>query len=411
MSRKIDSIGESLSNFQASLNESGLSFADFLKENYLDRWTGDTAHHVMAVRTTLVTSMQNFLAERGLMNLERVSLSPLTDPLAHDVEHVPTVHYKGHAYHTTHSMIYAKFLACFNRKTKGIFVDSPNIRLEMEDAQGLQRRKYVIDFSQMDVELRRDRGVDLDTYLGHPDKVRSILREDMDKVLGFFEDLIIHAMGAAASRNKADLKALGVEFEEPRKPFPRFPRDRALKQYKATVYEKELGKVTSSQFFWITGLLRENYDLVYPYLLPDGGKKALAGAPSQDIYNYDLCAQAIDGKTGERRDAYEVLSGAIREWLFEPIVERLLDNRVISTAPIFEGGNIVNIEELDGYGPFLMAASRKDEAGRPLFPETMGGGIGIERSLFALLQGGKVKTIDDVMLFAKNPDSHPLYLF
>jgi hypothetical protein len=294
---------------------------------------------------------------------------------------------------------------------KGIFVDSPNIRLEMESAQGHQRAKYVIDFSQMDVELRRNRGVDLDTYLGHPDRVRAILREDMDKALDFFEDLVIRAMGETASRNEADLKALGVVFEVPKKPFPRFARDKALLQYKATVYEKELGRVTSSQFFWITGLLRENYDLVYPYLLPDGGKKRLAEAGSEDIYNYDLCAQAIDRKTNARRDAYEVLSGAVREWLFEPIVERLLDNRVISTAPIFEDGNIVNIADLEGYGPFLMAASQKDAEGRPLFPESMGGGIGIERSLFALLQGEKVKTIDDVMLFAKNPDSHPLYLF
>jgi len=57
----------------------------------------------MAIRTTIVTAMHNFLTEEGLFNMERVSLSPVTDPLAHDVEHTPSISYKGHEYKTTHS--------------------------------------------------------------------------------------------------------------------------------------------------------------------------------------------------------------------------------------------------------------------------------------------------------------------
>ena len=79
--------------------------------------------------------------------------------------------------------------------------------------------------------------------------------------------------------------------------------------------------------------------------------------------------------------------------------------------PIFKNGNIENIEELDGYGPFLLAATQQDAAGQSLFPETFGGGIGIERTVFALCKGQKIKTVDDITLFGKNPDSHPLYLF
>ncbi len=41
----------------------------------------------------------------------------------------------------------------------------------------------------------------------------------------------------------------------------------------------------------------------------------------------------------------------------------------------------------------------------------MGGGIGIERALYALLRGPKIAKVDDVCFFGKNPDSHPLYLF
>ena len=50
----------------------------------------------------------------------------------------------------------------------------------------------------------------------------------------------------------------------------------------------------------------------------------------------------------------------------------LLDRRV---RPEIVDGNIVNIEELDGYGPFLLAAAETDIQGRPLFPATYGGGI------------------------------------
>lgn len=93
------------------------------------------------------------------------------------------------------------------------------------------------------------------------------------------------------------------------------------------------------------------------------------------------------------------------------MVQRLIDNRIISTRPRIIGGNMEDIDELDGYGPFLMAVAQKDAAGEAIFPDTFGGGIGIERTLSALLRGDKIKKIDDVALFGKNPDSHPLHLF
>jgi len=43
----------------------------------------------------------------------------------------------------------------------------------------VQRGKYIIDFSQMDLEVRRNRGIDFEAYLYKPDKVKEILREDV----------------------------------------------------------------------------------------------------------------------------------------------------------------------------------------------------------------------------------------
>ncbi len=405
------SIAESLMGFQSALKENGSSLESYIKESYIDKWMKDELYHAMAIRTTFVNAMHIFLANYGLMDMERVMLSPVTDPLAHDIEHTPTISYKGHTYRGTHSMIYSKFLACFNKKLKGIYVDSPNIRLEIENPLGKQRGKYLIDFSQMDIEVRRNRGIDLDEYLNNPKKVLQIIQEDYEKALTFFEELLIYSIKAVIEKNEDNLKALGVVLEVPKSPFPRYRKDEVEKKFGAAKYEKKAGTNANSQFFWVTGLMRENYDLIYPYLKPDGSKIPLSNFSSDMIFNYDICAQSIQRDTGKYGDAYEICSGAIREWLYEPIIERLLDNNIIKVKPIIENGNIVNIDELDGYGPFLLTATQKDAQGKSLFPDTFGGGIGIERTIFALCKGEKIKMIDDITFFGKNPDSHPLYLF
>jgi aspartyl/asparaginyl-tRNA synthetase len=403
-------IGDALFGFQAALKEGGSSLQEYMEKYYFKKWMGDTLLAAVAIRATLVTAMHEFLANEGLYNIERVQLSPLTDPLAHDVEHVPSISYKGLNYVLTHSMIYSKFLACHNPKIKGIFVDSPNIRLEVESPDRIQRGKYIIDFSQMDIEVRRNRGVDFETYLSQPDKVKEVLEEDMNRAKAFFERMLVYTLTKVLEKNKDELKELGVAIEIPEQPFPSFAYDQSKKKYGPKDYEAGLGKETAAQFFWITGIPRENYDLIYPYLKPEG-KVLLSEVTSDMVYNYDICAKSIDRNTGEHSEARELLSGAIREWLYETIVERLLDNKVIPASPIITDGNIENINQLDGYGPFLLTASMKDAAGKPLFPETYGGGIGIERTLYTLLRGPQVKKIDDVTFFGKNPDSHQIYLF
>jgi aspartyl/asparaginyl-tRNA synthetase len=402
-------IGQSLFGFQAALQQAGSSFEEYLNKYYYRKWMGDALYAAMALRTTFVTAMHQFLADEGLFNLERIQLSPVTDPLAHDVEHIPNIHYKGQVYVMTHSMIYSKFLACHNPKIKGVFVDSPNLRLEIESPDRVQRGKYLIDFSQMDLEIRRNRGVDLETYLKKPEKVKKILSEDMEKGMDLFERLIIYAMTQLVEKNEDDLKTLGVVIEVPKQPFPRFACDKAKKKYRSG-YEVKLGEEIKEPFFWITGLLRENYDLVYPYLRPEG-KVSLSEVTSNMIYNYDVCAKSIIRDTGRQTPALEILSGAVREWIYEAIVERLLDNGVIPARPIIFEGNIKNIDELGGYGPFLMMAAKKNDQGQPAFPDTLGGGIGVERTLYALCRGPELDKIDDITCFGKNPDSHQIYMF
>ncbi len=404
-----NSIGKNLFGFQAALQQSGSNFSEYLEKYYLKKWMSDNLYAAMAIRTTFINTLHQFFADEGLFNLERLQISPVTDPLAHDVEHVPEITYKGQSYVITHSMIYSKFLACHNPKIKGIFVDSPNIRLEIESPDRLQRGKYLVDFSQMDVEVRRNRGIDLETYLNDQKKVKDLLAQDMEKSMDMFERMLIAAISQILEKNKDELKALGITFEIPETPFPRFRCDEVKKKY-GIGYEIKLGKELKEQFFWITGLLRENYDLIYPYLTPNG-KIPLKQITSDMIYNYDICAKSIISKTNEQTPAVEILSGAVREWLNEAIVERLLDNKIIPEKPVVDDGNLVNIDKLGGYGPFLLMTAGTDKKGVTTFPDTMGGGIGIERSLYALLRGPKVKKIDDITCFGKNPDSHQIYMF
>ncbi|MBL8966355.1 MAG: hypothetical protein JNG85_05045 [Spirochaetaceae bacterium] len=406
------SIGRSLAEYQARLKAEGRSFSGELARRYADRWTGTPLKAALGIRTTLVAALHEHLAGQGLYNIERVSISPITDPLAHDVEGVPVVGYKGVPYRTTHSMIYAKMLACFNPGVQGIFVDSPNIRLELPDPRGLQRGKYLADFSQMDVELRRRCRIGEAMYREEPEAVSAILRAERDRALDFFEGMIVHAVTRLLERNGADLAALGVRLEAPTRPFPRFAKDEAEARHGAASLERDLGRETGSRFFWILGLFRENYDLVYPYEAGD----AMRGIASERIFNYDLCAAPLPlapaGAGSGPEDALEVLSGGLREWLYPAMVERLLDNGVISERPRFgEDGELENIEALEGYGPFLAAARLRGADGLPLFPETFGGGLGIERFLYAILRGPVIRRIEDLTFFGKNPDSGDLYLF
>ena len=269
----------------------------------------------------------------------------------------------------------------------------------------------MIDFSQIDLELKRNRGLTLDDYFNKQSLVLETLKEDMKKIQNFFERMVVFAMEEINKKNQDEMKQLGIVIEVPKLPFPIFMKDKSVEKYNAKDFEEKIGEETKSQFFWVNGLLRENYDLVYPYLNKDGKKVPFATVPSEQIHNYDMLAKSIDAKTGRHTPAREILSGAIREWLYEPIVERIIDNKVLNQRPVIKGGNIENINELGGYGPFLMFANMKDPNGKPLFPDTMGGGIGVERTLFSILRGEKIKTIDQVTYFGKNPDSYPLYLY
>ncbi len=401
-------IGSSLEHFQEKLARQGMSFSEFLRDAYVKKWTGENLAHALNIRTALVLGLQEFLVSRGIVNIDRVSLSPVTDPLCHSVEHVPVIPFQGSPYRTTHSMIYSKMLACINPYVPGVYIDSPNIRLELPSDTA--RHKYLIDFSQMDIELKRTQTLSEEEYFDRPREVTATLVQERDRALDFFEDLIIYSVKKILALAGDSLAALGVTLALPQKPFPRFYKDEE-EDHEASSLEERLGRKAGVQFFWVLGLLRENYDLVYPYLSRDGKRPEKESVRSRQVFNYDLCAAPLytDGTLGV---AYEVLSGGLREWVYDAIVARLLDNGILREEPQFdEKGGLLNMAELEGYGPFIAVAHMRDAKGQGMFPQVFGGGLGIERTLFALLHGPHVKDIDEITCFGKNPDKPLPFLF
>lgn len=403
-------IGQRLQAHQTSLQRQGRSLSEDIEARYLRKWRSPALMHVLRIRTALVSGMTDHLIREGLLNLERVSLSLVTDPLAHDVESLATIPYRQSTYVATHSMIYAKFLACLNPHLTGIFVDSPNLRLELPDPEGRQRGRYLLDFSQLDLEVRRSQSPDLETSLNNPGALRAHLEAEQDRAYALLEGMVRAGVTRIQELAADSVAALEVRLDLPPGPFPVFHLDTGVARYGKARAEAGLGLETASPFFWVRGLLRENYDLVYPYLHADGSRRPLVGVPSRDLFNYDLCVKG-QGSDGTLHPALEVLSGGLREWLPEAIVGRLLDHRLIPEAPRFVDGELVNVAALGGYAPFLEVVCRRNDAGRPAFPATFGAGIGIERLLWALLRGPHVRTIDDVTFFGKNPDSADLFLF
>ena len=120
-----------------------------------------------------------------------------------------------------------------------------------------------MDFSQLDVEVRRNRGVQADAYYHRPDKVREILED-------------------------------------------------GLRRHPQQEVEGGLGRETDAAFFFVRGLLRENYDLVYPYLRRDGARPPKSRIPSRDVYNFDLLVKSRVQATGRASPAMEVFSGGMR---------------------------------------------------------------------------------------------------
>ncbi|MFH1664219.1 MAG: asparagine synthetase A [archaeon] len=240
---------------------------------------------IMKIQSAALKSVDSFLYSMGLLHLMPVVLSPVTDPLSHSV-YDSSVDYLGQKLQLTKSMILHKQLALMADSVPGIYIVSPNVRLEFSD-KALTGR-HLIEFSQVDIELSG-----------------ASSRQFMD----FTEELFAYVFSFVKQECSKELSELGRDIPLSAKPFKVFDSVKLLdkfgEDFEQIVSEKE------KQPFWITDYYREfydrqdkktgkhfNYDLVYP----EGFGEALSGGERE--FEFDV----IKKKLAERKTEFSSLA-------------------------------------------------------------------------------------------------------
>jgi len=171
-------------------------------------------------------------------------------------------------------MILHKQVAISTLDTRGIYIVSPNVRLE----RGPHSEKHLLEFSQLDIE------------------VRDVSAKEF---MSLIEDMMIFVITRVKSMCAEELDKLDSTLRVPRKPFRIHSSWSLLEEY-GTQFESKISQL-EEDLFWITDFEREfydkedpqhrghyvNYDLVYP----GGYQEALSGGERD--YEYDILVRKI----------------------------------------------------------------------------------------------------------------------
>lgn len=215
--------------------------------------------HIFRVQTEALRAMHDFLSGNGLVQLMPVILSPITDPLNHSVDEA-YITYNGQKLQLTKSMILHKQIAVSALDTRGIFIVSPNVRLERDQSSG----RHLLEFSQLDIELKTATAGEFMTLI---------------------EDLMTYIISQVKTKCPDELEKLDATLRIPRRPFRIHTSWSLLEKY-GPHYESDVSR-SEDDLFWITDFQREfydredpehqghyvNYDLIYP----EGYQEALSG--------------------------------------------------------------------------------------------------------------------------------------
>jgi len=223
---------------------------------------------VLAVQSAALKSIHDFMWRRGVLQLMPIMLSSITDPLNHPVSD-SSVEYGGQRLQMTKSMILHKQIAMIPPEIKGIYVISPNRRLEMPTLR--ESGRHLFEFSQVDIELKGATSKDF---------------------MKFMEELYVHVFSFVKKECVLELERLGRKIDVPRVPF---------KIYDSVSLRKTLGEdferissETELAPFWITDHYREFYDkqdpvtkkhINYDVFYPEGFGEGLSGAERETDYD------------------------------------------------------------------------------------------------------------------------------
>ena len=207
-------------------------------ESIYSHLKNEEVQKAVMIQSAVRMEMKKFLNDKGFVEIPPVIISPLTDPLRHEV-YEAVINYYGYRYSLTKSMIFHKQLALLSFDK--IFSFSPNIRLEPFEKASTGR--HLAEFTQLDIEIRGAK------------------RED---VMALIEDMILQII-------KNLKKKYEISIKIPKKPFERITFEEAFSEYGEN-FETLLSQ-DKEEPFWIIDMpihKREFYDYEYkPGILRD----------------------------------------------------------------------------------------------------------------------------------------------
>lgn len=235
------------------------------KESYLE---------IFKIQTEVLRAVHEYLYQEGLVQLMPVILSPITDPLNHSV-YDASITYHDQELHLTKSMILHKQIALASLDVKGIYIVSPNVRLEKEK----QTDRHLLEFSQIDIELKGWSALEFRSFM---------------------EDMMVYVFTQVKERCVKELEKLGSEITIPRRPF-RIYSSRELENEFGSDFESQISQ-REDNLFWITDFDREFYDkedpvmkghyVNYDLFYPDGYQEALSGGERD--YKFETLIRKIE---------------------------------------------------------------------------------------------------------------------
>ena len=229
---------------------------------------------ILKIQTEALNAIHEFLHQDGFLQIMPVIMSPITDPLSHPV-YEASIEYLNQKLQLTKSMIMHKQIAISMLDAKGIYIISPNVRLEKE----IQSDNHLLEFSQLDIELKDASALEF---------------------MSFMEELIVYIFTRVKDTCEKELTILGSHIKIPEKPF---------QVYSSWDLRNELGSEFESQIshcndnlFWITDFEREFYDkedemrkghyVNYDLFYPEGYGEALSGGERD--YEYDVLVRKLE---------------------------------------------------------------------------------------------------------------------